>query len=490
MKQLTNLQKNRIGFITDRVLCFLSVFFVSAAIFVSLAKSAQIGISIRIELFAYALLMIVGYALQSAECALRHFKRKEDVFAYESLTKHYSFSQALPVYILGAITGIAMIKPIREYLIYYSEVAKDYYFDPDTAVPYLFALVIFTAFVFGSLAWFFAFERIATGRIAVGCAVVILFSSIISVNVGADNIFLICISGYAACWMLGTNRLALRKLQTNTALANTTEGVPIYNAALCVLWIIAMLAIFLLLFVMSNGFLTLLSLVAATFVASGADKTTEYETDPIEVSKAINTMAYGSEEAAKSPQFWYMLIFILIAFAMLVFFSLRRNRSIQSMFARIRELILALINYIFGPIRYFIDVDTSDNYLNFVDEEERLHQNAKISSGDRSSRSHKRTWRDFMAEYRNIKTDAERYRFAYSEYIGLMRDMHSAMKGSDTPRESEEKLKNRAVSEDEKKVIRDISHEFEMTEFANKSADKDTVAATDALLKRIRLLLD
>lgn len=426
-------------------------------------------------------LLLTGYLMQAAYCAIRGYKKAGTSESYESLEKYYDFKKAVPVLVVSSVIGIVVMK-IVDRILYRAGQQSGAYYDEDSIWPIVVAAAFVLVVMLGSFVWFYPPDRLLTGRaFFVGLAVSLIAGwgyfvagSMLSGPVMTVALFL---AGYGLCVLLLYNRRAMSRTFHGTIVEFLTPEARVYNITLALILALGFLAVCGILFVICRGGAVLVRLLVISLLAgAGASSDEQYDVDPGERTASVYTNVFHNSQPTHSADYWFMLAFILIMAVIIVNVIFRRQAEFRAFLGRMKEWFLALIDSIFRPVRDFmllkVSDDDEDDFLNYVDEEEKI-QKAVIRDYSESGRQ-ARTWREFQSGLRSCGSDEEKYRYAYSEFVRIYRSSVAASRRSDTAREIAVKYKNgRRYGYDS---IDRATAEFERIAYGGGSAGEDSVS--------------
>ncbi len=464
---------------------FLGPFFVASYIFVPIL-GLQSGQAYHLPLFLVGgLLMLFAYSLQSYLAHGDATRGSQKYVSYESESVGFSLKKASTVFVISLIAAIITAILTHSYL---EQRVKDLSFEGDTDFPSVVAaLFVFTMMMCGAVAAFYPSLAFITGRGAMICGILMLAGTCICMilSVGLSFVNVVCLVGYGLCLIFGSNELAINRASSGTIAGGLTAEVKAVNISLCTFLVIGVLILFVLLYFVLLGIKTLMTFLFAVILASGAGN--EMYEDAEEIANSVSMTVFGSNEPYRTSEFWSIFVFIAVFAFFITLFIMLRNRRRSSVLQVILNLFRKLIDFLLDPIRFFISFNRGseeeefDEFTNFIDEKERV----RATDWDGKSADTPENWKDFMSAYNSKKTEREKFRFAYRQYVSLMRKKHRGMKDSDTPRRTAKHLIETTQDEADKEQIRTVGTQFEHIEFEMSDADETTRKTTSKLLKII-----
>ena len=198
----------------DRIynaLAFLSMYFMASAFIVPAFSSYG---SFLLIVFGAAFtfgIMLAGYFLQAAFCAMTKFERRGNDTTYEATVKYYSLGRATPVIVIAFLTlfvGSGVFKDM------YTDLAHKNHnilYDPNSLVPYAVAFVIAILLLIGSTLWFFPYRRFALLRVPMTCLPLLFIAFFFGSQYGTLGSFISAVSllGYSVCALVLINQSTL-----------------------------------------------------------------------------------------------------------------------------------------------------------------------------------------------------------------------------------------------------------------------------------------
>ncbi len=464
-------------------LSFFGIYFIICAAIVPIVSFRFLT---SLSFFAIILLcMGLGYFLQTGVSAAFKFKRELESRAYESEYKYFKKKLALPVWVM-AFLGSFLINFSVDRLLYERSKLPTYSYDPDSLIPLTVAVVFFITVALGSYVWFFPYSRLMTGSglmtgLGVLFIIFILHSSIRSPGLVTVGICLIC---YALCALLSANQYALGRTYRGTVVSFMTPQTRKYNILLSFGLVAVFFGLLFIAYLIVNGLrVCVLFLISALLRSMNNDDAGYTEEEEKSIFDSVSKFIFGTKNASESPDYWMFILFII---AVIVFLSLvltRRRPELKRFIAWLKALIVSFFEFLWLPIRDFADRE-EDYFSNYIDEEERL-QKHEIQSKQRAETESRMTWHSFSADLRSKRSEEERYRFAYSTFVGQLRRLPFFVRKTDTPRKIKERLSagGKICSPNE---IDRITEAFEQIEYADRPADLQTQEAMKVLCDKIK----
>ena len=430
-------------------------------------------------------LMAFGYFLQAGVSAAFGFKRELESRAYESEYKYFKKNRAFPVWIVAFVLSFLVNFLTDRYLFERSKIPT-YSYDPDSMLPMTVAALFFVIVCLGSFVWFFPYNRIMTGSGLITGLVLSGISFVLFGTIKAPGAYLIgiCFVGYALCALISANQYSLGRTYRGTVISFLTPQTRRYNFVLSLGLIVIFLAILFVAYLIVNGVRVCIMFLLAVLFRATADNEAGYtEEEEQDIFDSISTVIYGTKKASDSPDYWMFIIFVVFSIVLISLFFTRRRPEVRRFFAWLKAKIVALFEFLWLPVKH--GFESEDYYFsNYVDEEIKL-QKYEITSKQSEGTNNKLTWREFNIILRTKRSEEEKYRYAYSTFVGQLRKMPTFVKKSDTPRKIRERLaaSGRVTSKQE---IEMITEAFEQIEYADRPATPETEKALDKLCEKIK----
>ncbi|MGM9642146.1 MAG: hypothetical protein ACI3XI_02940 [Eubacteriales bacterium] len=463
-------------------LSFFGIYFlVCAAVLPVIAG----GISV-ISYFAIILVcMVLGYFLQAGVCAAFKFKRELESRAYEPEYKYFKRSLALPVWVIAAALAVP-VHLLVDRILYLRAKLPTYSYDPDSLIPITVALVFFMTVALGSFVWFFPYSRLMTGGgLYTGLTVIfILFILHASIQSPGLTVVGVCLLGYAFFAMIAGNQYALGRTYRGTVVSFMTPQTRKYNLLLSLALVAVFFGLLFFAYLIVNGIrTTILFIIAAILRAMNNNDAGYTEEEEQDIFKSVSAFVFGNAQASHSINYWCYILFVVFLVIALIITLTGRRPELRRFIAWLKTMIVALFEFLWLPIRDYAQ-RSDEAFTNYVDEEVKL-QKDDIKVKIRESAGTGMTWRDFNVALRSKPTAEEKYRFAYSTYVGQLRKMPLFVRRSDTPRKICERLTvgGKLMSASE---IEQVTEAFEQIEFADRPADRKTDEAMATLCEKIK----
>ncbi len=463
-------------------LSFFGIYFIVSALIVPFASFDLI--TSLIYFCAIFVCMVMGYFLQSLCSRVVGFKRELESRAYESEHKYFKKTAAIPVWMIAALLGYLISIGVDAYLLERSKIPT-YTYDPESIIPLTYAVLVFISVALGSFVWFFPYSRLMTGGglytgITIMCVIFAFHSIIKSPNTVIVGVCLLC---YAFFAVIASNQYSLGRTYRGTVVSFMTPQTRKYNLLLSLGLVLLFLAIFFFSYLIVNGlrvtFMFIIMAIARSMAGGGDEYYTDDDEDVVDISKSI----FGKENVSLSIDYWMYILFVVFLFVFFTFIFTRRRPEFKRFIAWLKAMIVSLFEFFWFPIRDYTD-HPEEFFTNYVDEESKLQKDQKRARRPEGEAG-RMTWRDFNMILRSKHSAEEKYRFAYSTFVGQLRKMPLFIKKSDTPRKICERLTSGGKVAGKHEIER-ITTAFEQIEFANKPADGNTEAAMQTLCDKIR----
>ncbi len=462
-------------------LSFFGIYFIVSSLIVPFASFNIITSMIYFAVIFVC--MVFGYFLQSLVSKVIGFRREIESRAYESEHKYFKKSAALPVWIIAMLLGYLISLGVDAYLLERSKMPT-FSYDPESVIPLTYAVLFFIAVSLGSFVWFFPYSRLMTGGglytgITIMCVIFAFHNILKSPNTVMVGICLLC---YAFFALIASNQYSLGRTYRGTVVSFMTPQTRKYNLLLSLGLVILFLVVFFAAYLIINGlrvtFLFIIMAVARSMTNRGDDYLNDDE-DVVDVSTNI----FGKENVSLSIDYWMYILFVVFLFVFFTFIFTRRRPEFKKFIAWLKAVIVSLFEFFWLPIRDYTD-RPEEFFTNYIDEEMKLQKDQKRARRPEEA-SARMTWRDFNAILRSKPTAEERYRYAYSTFVGQLRKMPLFIKKSDTPRKISERMSagGKIVT---KREIEEITEAFEQIEFADRPANGKTEEAMITLCDKIR----
>ncbi len=465
------------------VLGFFGIYFIVCS---ALLPIFMTNFAVTLSISALILVMMgIGYFLQAAVSKITGFKRELETRAYESEHKYFKPGRAFPVWVITFVLSF-LVKYLADRYLWERAKQPTYSYDPDSLIPFTVAAFFIVAVALGSFIWFFPYNRLMTGSgLYTGLTVLGIVFALYSMMKAPGMVYVgICFIGYAFCAMISANQHALGRTYRGTVVSFMTPQTRGYNLLLSLGLVVVFLMILFGTYLIVNGIrVIVLGILAALFRASVGTEAGYTEEEEKSIFESISTYIFGTKKAADSPDYWYFIIFLVLsAFFIILYFS-RHRPEVRKILAWIKAKIVALFEFFWLPIKDFSS-GGEEIFSNYMDEEIKL-QKKDISAKRRAQTTSHMTWLTFSAELRSKKNEEEKYRFAYSTFVGQLQRMPTFVKKSDTPRKIRERLtaSGRVTTKHE---IEMITEAFEQIEYADRPANAETDKALNALCDKIR----
>ena len=474
----TNLRKKKAYDRFYSVLGFLGVFFLAGEFVCPLLSSfGQVLPALFLLVF-----MLIGYVLQSVWSGITRTERVQSSRGYEQDVKFYDLRKILPVAAVAALPSYAAFRLTDMYLQYLGAQPGGYY-DKNSILPAAAFAGVFAVILLGAIVWFFPYDRLLTGKAAFAGWTLSLVAFLIASKKGF--ILGLMFIGYAVCVMLAMNQSSLFRTYRGSTSEFLTPRMRNANLGLTLTLVPLFAIVCAAGYVMLSGLKTLGLLILAAILRVGRNADYEYD-DSDEAIRHVNRFVFDSNDPQRTPDFWYLIIFVAVAATILFMFLTRKHIDFKSFFKRISDWIARMIREIFDPIKYFttlkvISPDDDEN-VNYRDEEAQL-QDAVIKEYGRKTRT-ERSYKDFMSDLKERKTQEEKYLFAYSELVRESGRKLTALELSDTPREIAGKIN--AAKRFDAASVKDITSELERIGYAEQSAGPLTQARLDEVCGMIK----
>ncbi len=460
------------------LLGFAGIYFLAGEFVVPLASGAG-GLAAALALLA---LMGLGCGLQFLWSGVTGTKRAASSRGYEQDVKLYEFRKALPVAAVALAPSYLCARLTDSYLRWQGAQQGGFY-DEGTALPALAFAGAFLIIMLGSFLWFFPYDRLLTGRAAFVGWTLSLIAFLIARNRGFGLSFMFV--GYALCVMVSMNQSSLVRTYRGSASEFLTPRMRNTNLWLTLGLVPLFLAACLAVYVLLSGIKTLGLLILAALLRGTRGADTEYD-DTDEALAHINRFVFNSEVPEKSPEFWYLIIFIAVVMLILFMIITRHTIDFRKLFRRISDWLTRLIREIIDSIRFFngikVSLDEDEGNVNYRDEETRLQETDIREYARRTDRE--RTYRDFQSELRDRRTAEEKYLFAYSELVRVLRRKGAGTVPSDTPREIAAKFAEKKRYGSDR--IRELTEELERIGYAEMPAGPSSPERLDLICRIIK----
>lgn len=459
---------------------FFGVYFVVCAAIIPFIAFNFVS---RLIAFAAILaLMAFGYFIQAGVCAATRFRRELETRAYEPEHKYFKQNRAFPVWVFTVFLSVFVSKLTDLYLIEQAKKPTVVY-DPESAVPFLAATAFVIVVAMGSFVWFFPYNRVMTDKgLIIGAIsnmiVFVLHSMVRSPGTGTVGV---CLIGYALCALISANQYAIGRSYRGTIVSFMTPQTRKYNLLLS-LGLVGVFGILLFFaYLIVNGIRVCVLFLLATLMsaANGGAESVEEDT----ISTTLSDMLWGRQGAVHSANYWLFLAFVVFFVIFVIIVLVRRRAEFVRFVKWLKDWLVYLFEIFWLPIRD--NLEHEDYYFtNYVDEELKVQKDELRAKRREESRS-KMTWQEFNLTLRTKKSEEEKYRYAYSTFVGQLRRMPTFVKKSDTPRKIRERLaaSGRVTSKQE---IEMITEAFEQIEFADRPATPETEKALDKLCEKIK----
>ncbi len=465
------------------ILGFFGIYFIVCSALLPIFMS---NFAVTLAISALILVMMgFGYFLQAVVSKVTGFKRELETRAYESEHKYFKANRAFPVWVITFVLSF-LVKFLADRYLWERAKQPTYSYDPDSLIPFTVAAFFIVAVALGSFVWFFPYNRLMTGSgLYTGLTVLGIVFVLYSMMKAPGMVYVgICFIGYAFCALISANQHALGRTYRGTVVSFMTPQTRGYNLLLS----FGLVAVFLMIlfgtYLIVNGIrVIVLSILAALFRAAGSTEAGYTEEEEKSIFESVSTYIFGTKKPTDSPDYWYFIIFVVLSVIFAVIYFTRHRPEIRKIFAWIKAKIVALFEFFWLPIKDF-NYGGEEVFSNYTDEEVKL-QKKDISAKRRAESAAHMTWFSFSTELRAKKNEEEKYRFAYSTFVGQLRKMPTFVKKSDTPRKIRDRLSasGRVMTKYE---IEMITEAFEQIEYADKPATPETEKALDALCDKIR----
>ena len=339
--------------------------------------------------------------------------------------------------------------------------------------PICAAVLFFVAALAGCIVWFYPVERLTSLYLLMGACVVFFLESVflsvtaratqidsagfVSVNLGVPfAIFFLCV-------LVIYNQSNLQKKYRGSVVSVITSSERRFNLLLVLLVTAAFAVALGIVYVMFMGIAILLRMllfVVLYHLFHGSEgggplgKNYEY---------------YDSDDASNylrrdvmSPENQYLLaVFFLIVFAAALLLLVWKTGLLRKIWVKIREFLETVLIGI-GIFHSSFDPNETDGIYNYKDEKRQI-QKAGIRDYHEMAEDTD-SYRAFMTRLGKLRSYDEQLCYAYAVLIRMYKKMNISIKHSDTPRETEKKVKN-ALSDAE---ISKITADFEAVRYAER----------------------
>jgi hypothetical protein len=435
--------------------------------------------------------ILIGYGMQLLFARITGHKNMalKNIYTYEDENVGFHSYQAIFPVIMAVVIAVFVLNFTSAYLREYSIQNPAEYYDEFSAIPFTVALVTFVSMFLGIVIWFFPPHYLARPRVFFPCLGVfgVLFALGHYVVSDPQEMWLICGSGFFCGAIILMNQTYIQKTFRGSVVSIITPKARLFNLRLVVLLIVMIVVLFFLLSVIFTGLGILIKMLFFFILYATLEETVftgEEYYESSEQAMAFQAAVFGrrNEEAAQNQLFFAIFVsLIVIAFSI---FMLRKKINFKQIFAKLEAWFALIAAFLSLAYDFNIKVPQRGRFVNYRDEETKL-QDAKISEYNKAKPAD--GYKDFRTQLSKLKTYDEKLGYAYKTLIAVYQKMHIKIKGSDTPREAEGKIRHSVETQE----INEITQVLEQVKYAeidlssqNKEKAEEIINKISAIIKK------
>ena len=459
----------------SRVLSTGSLFTLVAS-FVAAATSAY-GVTVSLTAtVASVILLLIGYGLQLLLFKATRHRRPDEQKSYESTVRYFVFAKALPVVALALVCGAA------------TSITCTDAFVPGSLFPLMLGALVALPIIIGAVVCFYPNHRLVSMKTLITS--VPLFCIVFFITAGSRGAYVVssvCLALHALCTLVTLNQTNMTKtyIGTITSVASTRD--KLYNVRLVAIALLLTLLGAVLVYTVLNGVRTMFLMVLALFLFRNhgdASDTTAPTQSREELDAAISRFLYGESTPSHSVNFYFFIVFVILALTLLILLAVTWLRSGRSIVQTVRAIISRIIEFFSNLFSRGPKFESEARIISsYVDSEQRL------SYDNRKRENTTDDLRAFMRRLESIRDSRGRLEFSYATFVSLLNRVPVNIKRSDTPRQIRKRLAASTpvlTQEDVDAVTRC----YESVAYsAEPASDAECQAATSTLVAAIRRIL-
>jgi len=434
--------------------------------------------------------VLIGFGLQSlyARVTGNGSMALKSIYTYEDDYVRFESAHAIVPIAICVVLAVVVSNLTRNYLDYVAMLNPADYYDDESIVPFMVALVTFVCMFLGNVIWFFPPHYLARPRVFFPCLAVmaIQFAASVYGITAPQGVWLICASGFFIGAFILLNQTQILKTFRGSVVSIITPRVRFFNLRLVA--VIMVIAIFLYFFlaVVFTGLSIIVKGMFFFILYSTFEETIlfgeEQYYESTEQATAFAKAVFGRNYQDATQNQLLFAIFILVIVMGFLLLMLRKKIYFNKIFAKFDAWFANIMAFFSLSYDLNMKVPKRGRFTNYRDEENKL-QNAKISEYNKTHPAD--GYKDFRIQLAKLKTYDEKIGYSYKTLITVYQKTHIKVKNSDTPRQAEVKIKYGAETPE----INEITEALEQVKYAGVDISKQDKQKAEEILEKISTII-